>query len=156
MFFAVFHQVEDGDGDQVGHKHKHLPPLDRPANSLTALQDLQINQKLGTIALEEELAGSVLYFANFFEKLGKHLCFGLPAVVVSVQEVTAYRLSTARGGARVASETVSVAGCCLTQGIMDAAGAVTCNGWVKAYHTGEDEQGEKKRTEHLEVLDSLI
>ena len=148
----MFHQVEDGDGDQVGHKHEHLPPLDRPANSLTALQNLQINQKLGTIALEEELAGRVLYFANFFEKMGKHLCFGLPAVVVSVQEVTGVR----RGGAKVASETVSVAGCCLTQGIMDAVGAVTCNGCVKACHTGEDEQGEKKRTEHLEVLDSLI
>ena len=61
MFVAVLHLAEDGDGDQVGHKYKHLPPLDRPANSLTALQNLQINQKLGTIALEEELAGRVLF-----------------------------------------------------------------------------------------------
>ena len=136
MFSAVFHQVEDGDGAQVGQKHEHLPPLDRPANSLTAPQGLQVSQKL---------ARSIPYFANFFEKMGNHLCFGLPAVVEDVQDVTAYGLSRARGGARVAGETVSVAGCYLAQGIMDAAGAVTCNGCVKACHTGEDEQGEKKR-----------
>ena len=88
--------------------------------------------------------------------MGKHLCFYLPAVVENVQDVTGYGLCIARAGARVASEPASVAGCYLTQGIMDAAGAATCNGCVKACHTGEDEQGKKKRGEHPEDLDSLI
>ena len=88
--------------------------------------------------------------------MGKHLCFCLPAVVENVQDVTGYGLCRALAGARVASEPISVIGCYLTQSIMDTAGAATCNGCVKACHTGEDEQGKKKRGEHPEDLDSLI
>ena len=111
VFVAVLHHAEDGNGDQVGHKHEYLDPLNPSTNHLRALQDLQVGQ---------ELSCSVPYFAEFFEKMGYHLCFGLPAVVVDVQEVTGYGLSGAPGGARVAGKTVSVAGCYLTQGIMDA------------------------------------
>ena len=81
VFVAVLHHAEDGDGDQEGHKHEHLDPMNPPTNHLTALQDLQVGQKLSC---------SVPYFANFFEKMGYHLCFGLPAVVEDVQEVEGY------------------------------------------------------------------
>ena len=85
--------------------------------------------------------------------MGEHLCFCLPAVVENVQGVTDWGL---RANCYRASEPISVIGCYLTQSNMDTAGAAMCNGCVKACHTGEDEQGKKKRGEHPEDLDSLI
>ena len=134
VFVAVLHHAEDGDGDQVGHKHEHLDPLNPSTNHLTALQDLQVGQELSCSVLYfanfyekvgPELSSSVLYFAKLVGKNGPRLCFGLPSVVEDVQDVTGYGLCRARGGAWFAGETVSVAGCYCTQGIMDAAGAAT-------------------------------
>jgi hypothetical protein len=104
---AVFHHAEDGDGDQVGHKHEHLDPLNPSTNHLTALQDLQVGQELSCSVLYfanfyekvgPELSCSVLYFAKLVGKNGPRLCFGLPAVVEDVQDVTGYGLLRTGGG----------------------------------------------------------
>ena len=77
MFSAVFHQVEDGDGGQVSQEHEHLPPLDRPAHSLTTLENLRLNQKLGTITLEKQ-------FSTFPTSHRGQQAFGRPPEVVEV------------------------------------------------------------------------
>ena len=58
-FLAIFHHVDDEDGQDVGQEHEDLAHLYRPADGLATPQGLQVSQ---------ELAGRVLCHLCYFDQ----------------------------------------------------------------------------------------